>query len=77
MKADLDKVALRREVPYSEFTIEETGEKERVWTTFGASDPSEQIDLDVHSPAVQEMFRKILTLFAGNGVRMVRLDAVG
>ena len=77
VKADLDKVALRREVPYSEFTIEETGEKERVWTTFGASDPSEQIDLDVHSPAVQEMFRKILTLFAGNGVRMVRLDAVG
>lgn len=77
VKADLDKVALRRPVPYSEFTIEETGERERVWTTFGASDPSEQIDLDVQSPAVQKMFREILTLFAENGVRMVRLDAVG
>lgn len=77
VKADLDKVALRRDVPYSEFTIEETGEKERVWTTFGASDPSEQIDLDVHSSAVQKMFQDILTRFAANGVRMVRLDAVG
>lgn len=77
VQADLDKVARRRDVPYSEFTIEETGEKERVWTTFGASDPSEQIDLDVHAPAVQQMFRDILTRFAANGVGMVRLDAVG
>ncbi len=76
-KEDIDKIALRRTIPYSEFAIEETGEKEQVWTTFGSTDPSEQIDLDVHSPAVQKMFQEILTLFAKNGVKMVRLDAIG
>ena len=31
-------------------TIEDTGEQERVWTSFGTADWSEQIDLDVTSP---------------------------
>lgn len=77
VQEDLDKIALRRPVPYSEFTIRDTNEVERVWTTFGATNPSEQIDLDVHAEGVKKMFQDILTQFAANGIKMVRLDAIG
>ena len=36
-----------RSAPFSTVTIEDTGQQERVWTSFGSADWSEQIDLDV------------------------------
>lgn len=68
---------LRREKPYSKFKIEETGEQESVWTTFGKTDPSEQIDFDVHSEDVRSLFKRIFHNFSENNVKIVRLDAVG
>ena len=75
--ADLALVFRRRQRPYSEFRIGETGEIERVWTTFGADDPSEQVDIDVDSPIARSLLADELALFARHGVRLVRLDAVG
>ena len=43
LQADIDKMFLRRQVPYSTFNI--NGEDVSVWTTFGKETPSEQIDL--------------------------------
>ena len=63
--------------PITTITIERTGEIERVWTTFGAADWSEQIDLDVRSKATRELISGWLRSFAARGVRIVRLDAVG
>jgi sucrose phosphorylase len=74
---DLALVFRRRERPYSEFRIGEGGRTERVWTTFGADDPSEQIDIDVASPIARTLLADQLALFARHGVRLVRLDAVG
>ncbi|MDR1901651.1 MAG: hypothetical protein LBQ88_05125 [Treponema sp.] len=73
---DIKKVYLRRPVPYSTYTLAD-GSIENVWTTFGNTDPSEQIDLDVSAPEVREWFQEIFAFFARNGISMVRLDAVG
>jgi sucrose phosphorylase len=77
VKADIDKVFLRRPLPYSTFTIEETSEFESVWTTFGRTEPSEQIDLDIKSEKVKKLLADFFANFAENNVRIVRLDAVG
>ncbi|MBU5673669.1 sucrose phosphorylase [Paenibacillus brevis] len=77
VQADIDKMFLRRPLPYSTFTIEETGEEEKVWTTFGKTDPSEQIDLDIHSDQVKRLLTEIFENFRNNNVKIVRLDAVG
>ena len=74
---EIEKIFLRRTEPFSDFTIEETGEVERVWTTFGKTTPSEQIDLDVHSEATRQLLSDFLTNFSKHGVKIVRLDAVG
>lgn len=74
---DVDLVHRRRPVPWSTFRIAATGEVERVWTTFGRDDPSEQIDLDVRSTAARDLLAAQLERFARHGVRLVRLDAVG
>ena len=63
--------------PFSTVTIEDTGGQERVWTSFGTADWSEQIDLDVTSAATESLITGWLRDFASHGVRMVRLDAVG
>ncbi len=76
VQEDIAKMFLRRPVPYSTY-IRETGEEIKVWTTFGKTDPSEQIDLDVHSPKTRQYFREIFAQFKKHRVRMVRLDAVG
>jgi sucrose phosphorylase len=47
--------------------------KRVVWTTFTA----EQIDIDVRSAAGRAYLDSILDRFADNGIRSVRLDAVG
>lgn len=75
--ADLALVFRRRPRPYSEYRVLATGEKERVWTTFGANDPSEQVDIDVNSPLARSLLADQLAFFASRGVRLVRLDAVG
>jgi sucrose 6(F)-phosphate phosphorylase len=73
----LARIFLRRpEHPFADVTIQETGEIERVWATFGTRDWSEQIDLDVNSPATIKLFRQILLHMSRNGVQVLRLDAV-
>ena len=77
VKEDIDKMFLRRAQPFSEFQIKSTGQTERVWTTFGKINPSEQIDLDVSSPQTRDLLLKFMQNFSQNGVKIVRLDAVG
>jgi sucrose 6(F)-phosphate phosphorylase len=75
---DLAAIVLRKPVaPYSSIIIEETGETERVWTSFGTADWAEQIDLDVGSLATRELITESLRTLASHHVRVVRLDAVG
>lgn len=75
IQADIDQMFLRRQRPYS--TFEAGGKEERVWTTFGKTDPSEQIDLDVRSPQTRQLLRSFLENFKQQNVKIVRLDAVG
>ncbi|MHA6531001.1 sucrose phosphorylase [Paenibacillus sp. BAC0078] len=77
VQADIDKMFLRRSKPYSTFTIQETQEELQVWTTFGKTDPSEQIDLDIRSEKVKQLFIQFFTCFKENNIKIVRLDAVG
>lgn len=77
LQEDVDKMFLRRELPYSTVTIQETGEEEKVWTTFGKTDPSEQIDLDTKSSKVKQLLKDFLQNFKEQNVKIVRLDAVG
>lgn len=77
VKKDIEKMSLRRTVPYSTFKIEETGKEERVWTTFGKTSPSEQIDLDVRSDKVKQLLKDFFVNFSKHNVKIVRLDAVG
>lgn len=76
VQKDIDNIFLRRELPYSEYTMKENG-KIKVWTSFGKTDPSEQIDVDIHSNAAKELFSNILKNFSNKGIKVVRLDAVG
>jgi sucrose 6(F)-phosphate phosphorylase len=74
---DVAKIFLRRpQHPFADIMILESGETERVWATFGTRDWSEQIDLDVRSPAARSLFNDIFAHFERYGVNMVRLDAV-
>lgn len=77
VQEDINKMFLRRRVPYSVVTIESTGKEEKVWTTFGKTDPSEQIDLDIKSEKAKQLLTDFFTNFSKNNVKIVRLDAVG
>lgn len=77
VQEDIDKMFLRRPLPYSSFIIEETGEEEKVWTTFGKTEPSEQIDLDIQSAKVKQLLTHFFLNFKEQNVKIVRLDAVG
>lgn len=77
VQEDINKMFLRRPLPYSTFKIEETGETEKIWTTFGKTEPSEQIDLDIKSEKVKQLLTQFLVNFRANNVKIVRLDAVG
>lgn len=59
-------------LPFSAITLA-SGERRLLWTTFTAS----QIDIDVHHAQGAAYLQSILQVFADNGIRMVRLDAVG
>lgn len=75
---DVAHIFLRRpKPPFSEVRITDTGVTERIWTTFGRTEPSEQIDLDINSPLTRRMIVDHLRFFRERGVSMVRLDAVG
>jgi sucrose 6(F)-phosphate phosphorylase len=75
---DVAKIFLRKpENPFSEITVKETGLQERVWTSFGTKDWSEQIDLDICSATTQKFIRHVLAFMSNNGVKIVRLDAIG
>jgi len=77
LQVDIDKIFLRRDKPFSDFKIEKTGEVEKVWTTFGKTNPSEQIDMDMNSPIAIDLLTKFMSNFRKNNVKIVRLDAVG
>jgi sucrose 6(F)-phosphate phosphorylase len=75
---DVARIFLRKpNDPFSTISIGETGEQERVWTSFGTADWSEQIDLDVTSAATRALITDWLRFFAERGVTIVRLDAIG
>jgi sucrose phosphorylase len=76
-RKEIEKIFLRRTEPFSDFTIEETGKVEKVWTTFGKSTPSEQIDMDINSPIARQLLTTFMTNFHNQHVKIVRLDAVG
>jgi hypothetical protein len=63
--------------PFSEIEVVDTGETEVMWTTFGLGDRVEQIDLDLSSGATRVLIAGWFEWFASQGVRIVRLDAVG
>ena len=76
--AEIARIFLRKPgAPFSTVTIRDTGEQERVWTSFGTADWSEQVDLDVTSEATRRLIIEWLEIFARHQVRIVRLDAVG
>ncbi len=76
--ADVALIFLRKpDAPFSTVSIEDSGREERVWTSFGTADWSEQIDLDVTSQTTRDLITRWLRQFAERGVRIVRLDAVG
>jgi sucrose phosphorylase len=74
---DIDKIFLRRAEPFSAFTIRQTGESKLFGTSFQNTTPSEQIDLDIHSPITHQLLSDFIHKFSKNNVKMVRLDAVG
>ncbi len=72
---DIDKMFLRRDLPYSNFVV--GGKAMQLWTTFGKQDPSEQIDLDIHSELTKQLLTEFMVNFSTNNIKIVRLDAVG
>lgn len=74
---EIEEMFLRRREPFSEFTIGDTGEVVRLWTSFGKTSPSGQIDIDVNSEIARRLLAEFMTRFSENGVKIVRLDAVG
>ncbi len=74
---DIEKIFLRRKTPFSSYPIEKTGKLEKVWTTFGKTDPSEQIDIDLNSDLTKKLLKKFFENFSKNNIKIVRLDAIG
>ncbi len=76
-REEIEKIFLRRPNPFSDYVIQETGEIKTLWTTFGKTTPSEQVDIDVESRVARELITECLSNFSKNNVKIVRLDAVG
>ncbi|MCL4304176.1 MAG: sucrose phosphorylase [Anaerolineae bacterium] len=78
-REDVEKIFLRKpEHPFSDIVIEETGQVERIWTTFSRqANWAEQIDLDVCSPATRQLLIRFLSHFRRQNVSIIRLDAIG
>ena len=73
--SEADLLALYRPRPGLPFTMVTLadGQRRLLWTTFTA----QQADIDVLHPQGRAYLDGILQTFAANGIRMVRLDAVG
>lgn len=72
-EADLSAIYRPRPgLPYTSVVLSD-GEKRILWTTFTAR----QIDIDVHSAQGRDYLDRILATLADNGVKQIRLDAVG
>jgi sucrose phosphorylase len=76
-KEEIEKIFLRRQIPFSDYPIQETREVKTLWTTFGKTTPSEQVDIDVDSAIARRLIAECITNFSQNNVKIVRLDAVG
>ena len=77
-QSDVARIFLRKpDNPFSTVTIEETGHVERIWTSFGTKDWSEQIDLDVRSETTRKLLTGYLAHFSQQKIKIVRLDAIG
>lgn len=61
----------RPELPLTRMTI--GGQPRLMWTTF----TSDQVDLDLNNAQAREQLSQVLELMSRNGIRCVRLDAVG
>lgn len=59
-------------LPFTSMTLAD-GSKHILWTTF----TGEQVDIDVHHPQGRRYLDSILSKLAENGVKSIRLDAVG
>jgi sucrose phosphorylase len=59
-------------LPLAPMTLK-NGRRRVLWSTF----TPQQIDIDVKHPSGRQYLGRILSIFAENGIRMVRLDAVG
>ncbi|HUG73298.1 MAG TPA: sucrose phosphorylase [Steroidobacteraceae bacterium] len=59
-------------LPFTPLTLAD-GTRRLLWTTFTA----EQLDIDVTHPEGTRYLDQILRIFATNGVKLIRLDAVG
>jgi sucrose phosphorylase len=73
--SDADIAAIYRPrpgLPFTERALAD-GSTRAFWTTF----TPQQVDIDVAHPQGQAYLARILRTFAANGIRMVRLDAVG
>ncbi len=70
-----DLLAIYRPRPGLPFTVAtlKNGQRKLLWTTF----TPQQVDIDVQHPQGRAYLDGILTTFADNGIRMLRLDAVG
>jgi len=76
-REEIEKIFLRRQNPFSDYSIKETGEVKTLWTTFGKTTPSEQVDIDVDSRIARKLIEECLSNFSQNRVKIVRLDAIG
>ncbi len=74
---DLDRIFLRRPRPWSVYPVGTPPVQLPVWTTFGKTDPSEQVDMDWRSSQFRSVIEGLFERFSAHGVRIVRLDAVG
>jgi sucrose phosphorylase len=77
LEADVARIFLRRSRPWSTFSVGTPPKPLPVWTTFGKTEPSEQIDMDWRSPQFRSVIQGVFERFSSNGVRIVRLDAIG
>jgi sucrose phosphorylase len=76
-KQDIERIFLRRPYPFSDYRIQATGEVRTLWTTFGKTSPSGQVDIDVDSPIARNLLAECMFTFSRSQVKIVRLDAVG
>ncbi|MBT8271305.1 MAG: sucrose phosphorylase, partial [Bacteroidia bacterium] len=62
----------RPNLPFTTFKMSD-GSSKLIWTTF----TSNQVDIDVKSPAGEKYLESILDIFQKGGINMIRLDAAG